>query len=620
VKQNLVVSIAAIGGMFVCGVCWLLLPRMQDSQRRVDDDAALHLETARRLLHKYSFGLEHKSLLLDGLAELDVDVDVEDPDALVEEEDAADEYQARHEERWKVFEPTEWSESPTPARANYGNLPRQISEGIDLRIDLIDENQEWLDQAFEEVEQALSLSANGASSRSYAEAKRLKGMILYQQGLAERLAAMIKRTEAAPYRQSLISLAHKVGTLESKRTLAVDSGIDEQIAHLAGTLSQSRTQLRREQENLTKLEVTIQDFQNRIALAETRAEQARANMSELQARGIDFSDPSGPATFNEGLVEHDRVYRDAAREVRALTVGYYPNAQIDHTRDYLRGRYVEDGSPTDLTVKPGLRHWLSEQAVLAANIRGQQHAIEGLTSDISRLEGMKAAFEQVQADAARETDDVVKSAADVYAELARVEAEAEAIEEDALDLLGESASTAAQAAVDAKRWVTDARERTRGLSPEAKARSALGKRTTDDWTSGSMAAEEADARIAMAQIYYWQYDAHRQDAVLLETVSGVLRLKEADVEDLRVNADEARDAGVEEVTKALEQLEQAHSAMDRHWTLVAQEAGALYLLSQFGDSAYVADAVDAYRSALKGREDAKEVEKFATRLKRLESR
>jgi hypothetical protein len=586
----------------------------------VDDDAALHVETARRMLHKYSFGLEHKSLLLDGLAELDVDVDVEDPDALVEEEDAADEYQARHEERWKVFEPTEWSESPTPARANYGNLPRQISDGIELRIDLTNENQEWLDQALEEVELALSLSENGASSSSYAEAKRVKGIILYQQGLAERLAAMIKRAEAIPYRQSLTSLAQKVGALEPTRTLAADSGVDEQIAQLASTQSQRKSQLRRDQESLAKLEATIQDFKNRVALAESRAEKARANMSELQARGIDFSDPSGPATFNEELVEQDRIYRDAAREVRALTVSYYPNAEIDHTRDYLRGRYVEDGSPTDLTVEPGLRHWLSEQAVLAANIRGQQQEIEGLTSDILRLEGMKTAFEQVQADAAREIDDIVKSAADVYAELNRVEAEAEAIEEDALDLLGESASVSAQAAVDAKRWVTDARERTRGLSPEAKARSGLGKRTTDDWTSGSMAAEDADARIAMAQIYYWQYDAHRQDAALLETVSQVLRLKEADVEDLRVRADEARDAGVEEVTEALEQLEQAHIAMDRHWTLVAQEAGALYLLSQFGDSAYVADAVDAYRSALKGRENASEVEKFATRLKRLESR
>jgi hypothetical protein len=53
---------------------------------------------------------------------------------------------------------------------------------------------------------------------------------------------------------------------------------------------------------------------------------------------------------------------------------------------------------------------------------------------------------------------------------------------------------------------------------------------------------------------------------------------------------------------------------------VAQEAGALYLLSMFGEPAYLDDAIAAYRSAVKGREDQKYAERFVTRLRRLEDR
>ena len=55
-------------------------------------------------------------------------------------------------------------------------------------------------------------------------------------------------------------------------------------------------------------------------------------------------------------------------------------------------------------------------------------------------------------------------------------------------------------------------------------------------------------------------------------------------------------------------------------TFVAQDAGAKYLLALFGDEAYVADAIETYREALKGREDEPYVRRLAARLKQLEAR
>ncbi len=67
-------------------------------------------------------------------------------------------------------------------------------------------------------------------------------------------------------------------------------------------------------------------------------------------------------------------------------------------------------------------------------------------------------------------------------------------------------------------------------------------------------------------------------------------------------------------------VERAHRDTDRHWTLVAQEAGALYALALFGHAGYEKDAIEAYRNALQGREDESFTEKLVNRLDRLENR
>ena len=70
-------------------------------------------------------------------------------------------------------------------------------------------------------------------------------------------------------------------------------------------------------------------------------------------------------------------------------------------------------------------------------------------------------------------------------------------------------------------------------------------------------------------------------------------------------------------------LERAHRDGERHWTFVAQQAGANYLLALFGHPEYIDDAIQAYDNAIKGREDEKFSEKFATRrdyLMRLKGR
>ena len=99
-----------------------------------------------------------------------------------------------------------------------------------------------------------------------------------------------------------------------------------------------------------------------------------------------------------------------------------------------------------------------------------------------------------------------------------------------------------------------------------------------------------------------------------------IRLNDANADDELASATEARDAGVELIQHASDTLKKAHRNTERHWTLVAQQADANYLLALFGDDSYVEDAIEAYRNAIKGREDKAYVHRIADRLHRLENR
>ncbi len=125
---------------------------------------------------------------------------------------------------------------------------------------------------------------------------------------------------------------------------------------------------------------------------------------------------------------------------------------------------------------------------------------------------------------------------------------------------------------------------------------------------------------AQAWVYYERYSAANQTAELLAEVAETLGLAEADADSELIKAQEARDGGVAEVQRAVAELQTAHGKVGRHWTIVAQEAGAIYLLYLFGYDNYLDEAIEAYRSALKGREDADYTERLAARLARLEKR
>lgn len=612
-----VIAFAVAAG--ACGLAWYFLPSLQSAQRRVDSEASLHLERARRLLHQYSANVAYQGLVLDQLRDVDVDVDIADPTALVE--DAGDEYQERHTEHWTAFEPRDWNQDPPRAvKPSYGNVAGQIRDGIKGRAALVVENGRLLNTAFEVIERAISSTSGAASASSHFEANRLKGVIQYHRGLAERLRASLKRAEADGYRRRLVELTNRVVEWDSSRTLVADSGIEEQIRRVNEQAATAEGELNDDRKTLAALDATIGDLEKRLNTAKSRADQARAAMEKLEREGVDFSDPRGAEAFAERLTDQDSAYREALREVQSLEAGRLPKADIDASGDFLKGRYLEGGSATNLTIEHGLAHYRNERIVLAAKMEGRQVGLADLHSDLSRLKGMQAASLAAQTDATNRTAETAPLAAEVYDQLNRVESEAEVIEDAALKLLDHSVSASQQAASAVEEWTSHAREHTQSLSPEAGEFSAFKARENDNWMGGHIAAQSADARLAKAWIQYDRFVSASQNADVLSLVTETLGLKEADTEGERTKAEAARQAGIDEVTKAMDVLAKAHPKTEKHWTVVAQAAGTTYLLALFGQNDYLADAVEGYRNALKGRETQVYTEILEARLKRLESK
>ena len=625
-----------------------MLPSLQDDQRTADQQASLQVERARRLLDRYEPRLAYKALLLEDLEALlrgeceeaakregrEEPADCDPWDAAVlqnvlRDETAADEYQVRHEHAWTTYEPKNYGADPKdyrvvpPGKAprpNYGNLVRRGQEGIRQRDLLLDDNQKLLDEALTAVNQALGVTSGDASTRSHAEANRLKAVILYHKGLAARLRAGIRRGIAEPFRRQLVALAIRAAEHESSTNLVADSGIIEQITSLQEKAAEADAKSAEDRNTAAALAVTIEDLQHRLVSARSMADAARQTMDELKAKGIDFSDAQGGEAFGKELLELDRSYRDAMREAQALEFGTYPSARLDRGGDYLTGPYVENGSTEDLSIEYGLNHYLDQQTILAARIEAEQRATDDLRSDIARLVGIKLAQKAAQERARRTLVEVREEAEKAFTELNRIESEAWVIEEDALSLLGQSAAASTTAARSADKWVSDAAAKTREMSASAKGRSAHASRQDDSWMAGYIGAQTADAHVAKAWVFYERYSAANQTAGLLAEVAEALGLTEADAGSERVKAREARDGGVADVQQAVAELQTAHGKVGRHWTIVAQEAGAIYLLYLFGYDNYLDEAIEAYRSALKGREDADYTDRLRARLTRLEKR
>ncbi len=603
----------AVGGSFLaCAAGWFALPALQGNQSSVDNQASVEVERARRLLHQYNAGLDYKSLLLAGLADAGVDVDLKTPDDLLDS--VGEDFGKRLADSWKLYAPTDWGQSPRPTKAPTAGLSREIQKGVSSRKELLNDNQQHLEEAFRAVNAALGLRRGDSTAGSHAAALRLKSIILFQMARRERLHADVIRSNAADAPSKLNELAAQASASAPLLNLVAAGGVDEQIRILKGRLAEVETQAAKEKAALAQLEVRIQELTTTKDAAQRRAEEIRKTMES--SRATDFSDPRTIEAFESSSIE----MRESLARAQALEFGNYVNAVIGPSGDYVSGSYVPAGGSGPLTTEPGLRHFVSERVVQTARVQGAEQTRKDLRDDLAHLETLKAGQEAIQDRSKKELTALVATARDVLANWDKMDSEAEKIEDEALKLLTQAAATAKDAAEAQGRWVGEARTRTQGFSQEAGARSGVARRLQDEWLEGYTRAHQADAVAAKAWVHAIRFQSLSESAKALAQSSAALGLPEDRAANMVQRAKESQEAGIAAVNEAMAVLERVHGGVDDHWTVTAQAAGTIYLLTLLGQAEFTQQAVEAYRSAVKGREDKPFADRFTSRLKQLESR
>lgn len=617
-KSKSIVLVAMVVGFFIAGATWFAAPMLAPPARKVADQASLHVERARRILDQYNAQLAYGALVRDRLRSADLDVDMEDTSAI--EDEGADTYEEIHKQLWDAFPPTNWGANPRKANPNYGNIVAQAREGVHSRDRLVQENTALLDDALSETTAAINATSGEASGRNYAEAYRLKAVALFHKALSEQLRAAKSRSEAEAVRRQLLVLARNVVTMTSNKTLASDSKIDEHIADVQRTIDEQQSQLSRYENSLAAVDAEIEVLQTGLADASAKADVAFNELQRMQNTGVDFTDPAGATVFTNKVMALADAYGVAVREAHILEFGGYPDAQIDYSGDYIRGRYIQNGSPNNVTMTTGLKQARQKREILATKVRKGNDALTGLRDDLALLQDKKASYQRAEVAAKKKINETMPIAGEAYDKLNQIEAEAFSIEDAALTLLDQSISASKQAATVAGRWASDAGSKLSSIPPAAKNNSAMQARANDQWIPGFINAQIADAQLAKAATFLSRYKESARTASVLATVTDAVELAEVDVDAEKQKSSDARQAGVDAVTKAVNVLERAHRTTGRHWTLVAQEATADEMLVQFGLGDYVADALTAYRNAIKGRENEPFSKPFADRIRQLEGR
>lgn len=611
-KSVIVASVAAVAAV-VGG--WIAVPILQESGRAVDSQAALHVERARRLLHAYDPQLSYSGSVRDQLHAAAAEINPEDFN------DDAETYKALHGELWASFQPTNWSADPPRTDGpSYGNVSGQVSEGVARSDRFTAENHKLLDEALSEVNAALAVSVGDASGRTDLEANQFKAVILQQKGLAARTHAALKRGEAARLRNQLLQLANQADSLRVGSTVVTDSGIDAKLQALKTGIGETERSVGDKRGQLAALEGRIKDMESKLTAAQAQAEETSRAIDQLMMEGSSFADASGADAYRNRMIELTEKYTEAMRRAHMLEMGGYPNAEIEVSGDYLRGRYLENGQSTNLTVDQGLRHHRLDRDVLAAKIGTEQASLDVINGDLAALQRTRDEYAATQTQALAQLAELGPKASEVYAEMNRLASEAEAMEEQALQHFDEGVSLMQQSVRFAEQWASDGRTRAQELPPEVQERSAFQPRSDDAWLAGQAHAESAGLRAAKAWVYYEQYRAGLAEARAIAAAAANLQIPEADPAAGQAKAADARKNGVEEIKQAVASLEKAHRGLDRHWTTAAQSAGITYLLVLFGESDYLADVIQQYRNAVKGRETEPYVEAFASRLAELERR
>ncbi|UCG15348.1 MAG: hypothetical protein JSV19_08610 [Phycisphaerales bacterium] len=615
-KLTAPIAAGAVALVLVLGV-YFATPALRSPQARVDAEADRLVETSRRLLWRFSANQDRLAVLLDALNAAGVDTTL--PDAKIAEiPQKIDEILERQgvdpfeEERVRLGEI-----AGSGVASGLGQGAAAIQKGRAARDEILAWNEQYLTQALETVDKALATTRGDATGAEHLAANRLKGAILYHQGLAAHRRAQVARSRANGWARELVGLVRQVETSQAQTNLVAESKIQQRIADAEATrqkLTQRAGQLR---EKIDGLRNTIGDLSGRLDRARKVADDARAAMEALEEAGVDLTDAQGFEKFSAAYSAQAKTYREAIRQSQELQFGTLRNARIDDSGDFLHGQYVP-ASDGEIEAERGLQERQRDLDQLQTQLAVITDQIEANQGDAAALNKLKTRFDERQDQATKHVGAAREQAQEVYERFRKSAAAADEAEVDALAKLDQALRAlraAEQAATERTTRVDQG-----GMSREKWERMPGQMISGDEWIPANMRFQSADVLVRKGVVHFDRYRGASSEIKLLGQVTELLALPATDSDALVTKRDNARQNGTAAADEAVQLLSRSARPLEQHWTLPAQAAAAQYLLVLFGEEAALDTVIANYEQATEDRGDSPHVEAYRQRLDLLERR
>lgn len=636
-NKQLSVIIGGAALLVVVLGAWILAPRLRGPSATVQEQVESSAEKARRLADQYEWALEvgarkteqaglSENLTGEKLSQL-AEADNQTVAANLEAEaERLKEYvratrsqvQALDEELRKLDPDAEISPPPsTGFSANAPGMAADMQKGLAGREQLVAQSLKAHASALSAVQEGLSASAGEVSGTDSIVGNRVKGMMLFQQGLSQYREAATLRQQALQALRDVATAAAPLEQLRRGTAIVQASDIDATVKRHEEAVAEAEAKQAAEQAALGELDERIAALRQEIDRELARAEAARARMEELELRGIRYEQADAAAQFRTQYMEQAAIYREAAARAQALQFGTLRNAQIDATGDFLKGEFVSISPDAPIEYVPGLDELERERVRREAAVASWGQRVEEARKTLARVSDLQGRYAQRASGAAADVQATTQRIQEAFARFQEQKEAAAQATDKAVGTLRNAASAFSAAQRAAREYVNSAPA---DLSPTAMELSPYRLIQDDRWIGGQLQCQQGDAQLRAAMALYEHYVLLSDTHDLLSKIAAVVTLPEYDAGALEQSVADTKTAGEELADKAVDAYESAANDLKRHWTVAASAAAADYVYALFGHPDMVDIALANYRAVIEGREDDPLVRPFRERFDQLKNR
>ncbi len=644
-KPTLMTGVAVVLGVGLLVGIFGLARLSHSDQAQVAHQAGKSTSKAMRLLNNYRANLFQINMIREQLsrrlgdAESPVAIPPEGEEvsailkAALEKEEVLAEFQAyskdilrqsqrsiasKLDERMRQLVPDASAIEPAP-KLDWGQSPEQITRSIAKAIKqmqrLSAENEKLLKEALRAADEALRVQVGQADARDDTNALHVKAVVLNLQGDVQRTGALAARLEAQDLRLRAMGFVNQSAELLRENADLEAQKPTEVLKALAKEKADLTSMLEKTKKVVADLDAEIAKRRKQIADAEKQVEDAQRALLDLEKEGYKPKDPADVERYTKAYRELSGKRNAASLRAKALRTGTLEGVRL--SEDRAAGALSAPLVPTEAGTKPtmlkGLETLEEERALASKTVEDLEAMLENNAERVAQAEKTSKEIE------------------DTIAALAKRKAESDKRAATRLERAGERAEAASKLEDAALATLDKAEKAYSRASRSARDRGgkelkdpAMRTVSSDKDTGPALTMAQADVQHVIALIHLQRARDLRQRGYVLIAArqADVGGVDAAETDDLIASITEAQEAATEAIQESIDLLGKAR--LQRNYEWIGQASlGAAHQLKAIlttgpAQADALADAVDAYQTAVEGREGSPFLKPYLPVLKHVQ--